>query len=68
MITGTNIRKGQELTCKYPLHGTRNVLKRHTGVVENVGSGQGGFNATIRSDSGAVRTLSLNKMVDLSVS
>ena len=68
MITGTNIRKGQELTCKYPLHGTRNVLKRHTGVVEGIGSGKGGFNATIRSENGAVRTLSLNKMVDLSVS
>ena len=68
MSYGTNIRKGQELTCKYPLHGTRNVLKRHTGIVESVGSGQGGFNATIRSESGAIRTLSLNKMVDLSVS
>jgi|TARA_R110000765_G_scaffold224285_1_gene328341 hypothetical protein len=68
MLYGTNIRKGQELTCKYPLHGTRNVLKRHTGIVESVGSGQGGFNATIRSESGAIRTLSLNKMVDLSVS
>ena len=68
MLYGTSIRKGQELTCKYPLHGTRNVLKRHTGIVESVGSGQGGFNATIRSESGAIRTLSLNKMVDLSVS
>ena len=67
MITGTNIRKGQELTCKYPLHGTRNVLKRHTGTVEGIGSGKGGFNATIRSENGNVRTLSLAKMVDLSV-
>ena len=68
MITGTNIRKGQTLTCKYPKHGRRNILKRHTGVIEGLGCSDNGVYATIRSESGRVRSLSLEKMIDLSVS
>ncbi len=59
-----NLRKGDTLTCKYPKHGRRNILKRHTGTVEKVSSGQGGLYATIRSENGAVRSLSYARMID----
>ena len=59
-----NLKKGDTLTCKYPKHGRRNILKRHTGTVEKVSSGQGGLYATIRSENGAVRSLSYARMID----
>ncbi|MAS86512.1 MAG: hypothetical protein CMH30_00835 [Micavibrio sp.] len=59
-----SLRKGDTLTCKYPKHGRRNILKRHSGEVEHVGVGKGGLYATIRSNSGAVRSLSFTKMID----
>jgi hypothetical protein len=62
-----NIRKGQTVTCKYPKHGTRNILKLHSGVVESLGCTHNGVYATIRSDNGQVRSLSLEKMIDLTV-
>ena len=68
MITGSNIRKGQTLTCKYPKHGRRNILKRHTGTVERLGCSDNGVYATVRNSEGVVRNLSLSKMIDLSVS
>ena len=67
LFTKPNIRKGQTLTCKYPKHGRRNILKRHSGVVEAMGCTHNGVYATIRSENGQVRSLSLEKMIDLSV-
>ena len=58
------LKKGDTLTCKYPKHGRRNILKRHTGTVEKVSSGAGGLYATIRSEDGAVRSLSYSRMID----
>ena len=60
-------RKGGQLTCKYPKHGRRNILKRHTGTVENVSSGANGLYATVRAENGQVRSLSYSKMIDPSV-
>ena len=58
------LKRGDTLSCKYPVHGSRNILKRHTGTVEKVSSGNGGLYATIRSDNGAVRSLSYARMID----
>ena len=68
LFTKPNIRKGQTLTCKYPKHGRRNILKRHTGTVERLGCSDNGVYATVRNSEGVVRNLSLSKMIDLSVS
>ena len=62
-----SLGKGDSITCKYPKHGRRNILKRHSGTVEKVGVGAGGLYATIRSDSGIVRSLSFNKMIDAEI-
>ena len=63
-VINLNLVKGDSLSCKYPNHGRRNILKRHEGVVENLGFSKNGPYATIRSESGAVRSLSFSKMID----
>ncbi|MQF98567.1 MAG: hypothetical protein FI729_03440 [SAR202 cluster bacterium] len=64
MFNNVNIVKGDTLACKYPKHGRRNILKRHEGVVENLGVSKNGLYATIRSEDNTVRTLSFSKMID----
>ena len=63
-VINLNLVKGDSLSCKYPKHGRRNILKRHEGVVENLGFSKNGPYATIRSESGTVRSLSICKMKD----
>ena len=63
-----SLRKGDEISCKYPKHGRRNILKRHTGTVEKVSSGANGLYATVRAESGKVRNLSYSKMIDPQIS
>ena len=62
-----NLTVGSVLRCKYPKHGTRNILKRHEGVVEKVGIGPKGPYATVRHADGTARTLSEVRMIDASV-
>ena len=62
-----SLRKGDQLTCKYPKHGRRNILKRHEGTVENVSSGANGLYATVRAENGQVRSLSYSKMIAPSI-
>jgi hypothetical protein len=62
-----NLSVGAVLRCKYPKHGTRNILKRHEGVVEKVGVGPRGPYATVRHADGTARTLSEARMIDASV-
>ena len=64
VFTNLQVVKGDTLSCKYPKHGRRNILKRHEGVVENLGFSKNGPYATIRSESGTVRSLSFCKMID----
>ncbi len=63
-----SLRKGDTISCKYPKHGRRNILKRHSGTVENIGSGANGLYATVRAESGKVRNLSYAKIIDPQVS
>ena len=58
------IRKGDTLSCKYPKHGRLNILKRHTGVVEDGGVGPNGAYLTISDIEGVSRSLSLDKMIE----
>ena len=46
-----SLRKGDKISCKYPKHGRRNILKRHTGTVEKVSSGANGLYATVRAET-----------------
>ena len=63
-----SLRKGDTISCKYPKHGRRTILKRHSGTVENIGSGANGLYATVRAESGQVRNLSYAKIIDPQVS
>jgi type II secretory pathway component PulC len=31
-----SLRKGDKISCKYPKHGRRNILKRHEGTVVSI--------------------------------
>ena len=59
-----SLAEGKKVVCKYPLHGSRNILKRHEGVVEKIGVGANGPYATIHSADGKYRTLRYDRMVD----
>jgi hypothetical protein len=59
-----NVRKGDRFTCKYPKHGRLNILKRHKGTVEKLGVSDNGVYLTLREAGGAIRTLSVNKMIE----
>lgn len=60
----SSVGLGARVACKYPKHGTRNVLKRHEGVVDKVGNGPAGWYLTVRHDDGTIRSLSLDRMID----
>lgn len=62
------IQVGKTLRCKYPKHGSQNVLKWHEGVIEKADFGPNGAYALIRSDSNKYRTLRCDKMIDATVS
>ena len=64
VFTNLQVVKGDTLSCKYPKHGRRNILKRHEGQIEKLGVSKIGLSATIRNEAGTVRTLSFSKMVD----
>ena len=65
---GSALKVGQVLECKYPKHGTRNILCNQLGIIEKVGmtSKNGGF-AVIQRQDGSYRSLSINKMVSARV-
>jgi len=62
-----NVSAGSVVSCKYPKHGTRNILKRHEGVVDRVGLGPNGAYVTVRSKDGQYRTLRADRMIDPTV-
>jgi hypothetical protein len=59
-----SLRKSRHIKCKYPLHGTKNVLKYHVGRIERVGTGPNGRYAVVRSMDQTVRTLLCDKMIE----
>ena len=64
VFTNFSLVAGKTLACKYPKHGTRNILKNHAGKVEVVGFGPNGPYAKIRSSDNTVRTLRCDRMID----
>ena len=57
------VRKGKTIRCKYPKHGTLNILKWHEGVITRSGTGPNGKYAVVQSDNGQFRTLRCDKMI-----
>ena len=64
VFTNFTLRKGSNLSCKYPKHGYMNILKKHQGKVEQFGFGPHGPYAVLRSADNTVRTLRCDKMID----
>jgi len=68
LVTKTSVSVGDRVSCKYPKHGTRNILVNRVGIVEKAGKGPAGPYVQLALDAGGYRTLSLSKAVDLVVS
>lgn len=49
----------------YPVHGTKNILRRVSGEVVNHGTGPNGKYVTVQEKNGSIRSLSLKKIVQL---
>jgi hypothetical protein len=64
ILHNANVRKGDLFTCKYPKHGRLNILKRHRGTVEKLGVSDNGLYLTLRESNGAIRSLSVDKMIE----
>jgi hypothetical protein len=61
------LSNGMILACKYPQHGTRNILCNRLGQVIRHGRSNKGRFVTIRSADGTYRTLSLDRMIDAKI-
>lgn len=55
---------GQNLSCLYPIHGNRNILKTRKGKIERSGVGPHGQYATVQLLDGSYRTFREDRMVD----
>lgn len=54
---------GQLLSCQYPVNGSKNILKNHTGVIVDIGRSANGPFVTIEEVRGQeYRTLLYKKM------
>jgi hypothetical protein len=67
-LTISGLKAGKKIRCKYPKHGTRNVLTWHEGKIDKVGVGPNGIYAVVHSKTGQYRTLRCDRMVDASLS
>jgi hypothetical protein len=63
-ICGQSVDVGNVVACKYPLHGTRNVLKSRLGEIVAVGQGPKGLYITMKTGD-EYRNLSERRIVDL---
>lgn len=64
----TSFIPGRYIIVKYPLHGTRNILKQHCGVIEKAAFSKNGLYCTVKCDDGTYRNLSYRRMIDPVVS
>lgn len=65
----TNFKVGDVLNCKYPQHGTRNILCNQSGAIVKAGaSAKNGLFVTIKRGDNLYRTLSLSRMIDAVIS
>lgn len=56
---------GKFIKCKYPKHGRLNILKNHTGQIDEVGDGPNGRWVRVHeTGTNKYRTLRLDRMID----
>lgn len=58
-------KNGQVVRVMYPVHGSRNVLRRVIGVKLKSYTGPNGKGITVTEADGKIRSLSLKKVVSL---
>lgn len=56
-------KNGRSVSVLYPVHGTRNVLRRVEGVKLRSFTGPNGRGITVQQQNGEIRSLSLRKVV-----
>ena len=64
MLNVKNLKKGMFLDCKYPMHGTKNILKCYFGRVEQTGVGPNGPYAKVRCGRNTIRTFRFDRIVE----
>lgn len=65
------VKIGNRFACKYPQHGSRNILTWQLGEVVAYGNGDRGKHGpfvTIKRRDGSYRSLALSKMIDVALS
>lgn len=66
-ICGKNVSVFDAVALKYPVHGTRNVLKSRVGIVEHIGESPKGTYITCKLDTGEYRNFQEGRIVDLNI-
>lgn len=56
-------RNGRFVNVLYPVHGTRNILQRVTGVKIRSFTGPSGKGIAVQDETGRIRSLSVSKCV-----
>lgn len=66
MVNLKDVRVGDIVTLKYPVHGNRNILARRTGEVIRTGVSQSGVRyITVQGEGGLVRSFREGRIVEL---
>lgn len=66
-ICGKSVSVFDSVSLKYPVHGTRNILKSRVGIVESIGESKKGTYITCKLDNGEYRNFQEGRIVDLQV-
>ena len=64
MLNVKSLKRGTLISCKYPLHGTKNILKSYCGLVEQSGVGPNGPYAKVRCGRNTIRTFRFDRMIE----
>ena len=66
MVDFSDVRVGDIVTLKYPLHGNRNILTRRIGEVLRTGRNKMGVRyITVQGEGGLVRSFRESRVVEL---
>jgi len=69
MKTMNSFVPGRYILVKYPLHGKGNILKYHSGVIEETRISQkGNIYCKVKCDDGTYRNLRVDRMIDPEIS
>ena len=63
MLNLKRLKEGDRVSFKYPIHGTRNMLRNVNGSVDCVGKGVHDHYVTVNEDNGKTRSFSETRIV-----